>query len=171
VTDAAPNFGRLATDFYALYFRGIRDEALTLPHPERLSDQSKGFVRLGRLFSDRRLAKVRDRMPATSARIQELWRDHDLLLTPATAQLPVQVGHWRGQGALRAINGMSRVYPYGGAWNYSGQPAGVIPAGFTDSGLPRSVMLIARPNDEDTLVSVAAQLEAERPWADRRPDV
>jgi amidase len=171
VTDAAPNFGRLATDFYALYFRGIRDEALTLPHPERLSDQSKGFVRLGRLFSDRRLAKVRDRMPATSARIQELWRDHDLLLTPATAQLPVEVGHWRGQGALRAINGMSRVYPYGGAWNYSGQPAGVIPAGFTDSGLPRSVMLIARPNDEDTLVSVAAQLEAERPWADRRPDV
>jgi amidase len=171
VTDAAPNFGRLATDFYALYFRGIRDEALTLPHPERLSDQSKGFVRLGRLFSDRRLAKVRDRMPATSARIQELWRDHDLLLTPATAQLPVQVGHWRGHGALRAINGMSRVYPYGGAWNYSGQPAAVIPAGFTDSGLPRSVMLIARPNDEDTLVSVAAQLEAERPWADRRPDL
>ncbi len=171
VTDAAPNLGRLITDFYPLYFRGIRDEGLSMPHPERLSDQTKGFVRLGRLISDRRLAKVRDRMPATSRRIQELWRDYDVLLTPATAQLPVEVGHWRGKGALRTINGMSNVYPYAAAWNYTGQPAATIPAGFTDSGLPRSVMMIARPNDEATLISLGAQLEAERPWADRHPDV
>jgi amidase len=171
VTEAAPKVGRLATDFYPLYFRGIRDEAMSLPHPERLSDQSKGFVRLGRLFSDRRLAKIRDRMPAASARILELWRDHDVLLTPATAQLPVEIGHWRGQGALRTINGMSNVYPFGAAWNYTGQPAAVIPAGFTDLGLPRSVMLVARPNDEAMLVSLGAQLEAERPWADRTPEV
>ena len=171
VTDAAPNLGPLITDFYPLYFRGIRAEGLSMPHPERLSDQTKGFVRLGRLISDRRLAKVRDRMPAASRRIQELWRDYDVLLTPATAQLPVEVGHWRGQGALRTINGMSNVYPYAAAWNYTGQPAATIPAGFTDSGLPRSVMMIARPNDEATLISLGAQLEAERPWADRHPDV
>lgn len=171
VTDAAPKLGRLVTDFYPLYFRGIRDEALTLPHPERLSDQTKGFVRLGRLCSDRRMAKVRDRMPAVSRRIQELWRDYDVLLTPATAQLPVEIGRWRGKGALRTINGMSNVYPYAAAWNYTGQPAATIPAGFTDSGLPRSVMMVARPNDEATLISLGAQLEAERPWADRRPDV
>jgi amidase len=171
VTDAAPKLGRLVTDFYPLYFRGIRDEALSLPHPERLSDQTKGFVRLGRLISDRRLAKIRDRMPAASARIQELWRDYDVLLTPATAQLPVEIGRWRGQGVLRTINGMSNVYPYAAAWNYTGQPAATIPAGFTDSGLPRSAMLIARPNDEATLISLGAQLEAERPWADRRPNL
>jgi amidase len=171
VTEAAPSLGRLVTDFYPLYFRGIRDEAVTLPHPERLSEQTKGFVRLGRLFSDRRLAKVRDRMPAATARIHELWRDYDVLLTPATAQLPVEIGRWRGKGALRTINGMSNVYPYGAAWNYTGQPAATIPAGFTDGGLPRSVMLVARPNDEDTLISLAAQLEAERPWAGRLPEV
>ena len=169
VTEAAPKLGRLATDFYPLYLRGIRDEALSMPHPERLSDQTKGFVRLGRLFSDRRLAKVKDRMSVTSARIQELWRDYDVLLTPATAQMPVEVGHWRGKGALRTINGMSNVYPYAAAWNYTGQPAATIPAGFTDGGLPRSVMLVARPSDEDTLISLGAQLESERPWADRRP--
>ncbi len=171
VTEASPSYGRMYTDFYPLYFRGIRDEALTLPHPDRLSDQTKGFVKLGRLFSDRRLAKVRDRMPAAAARIIALFRDYDLLVTPATAQLPVEIGHWRGQGALRTMNGMANVYPYAATWNYTGQPAATIPAGFTDEGLPRSVMLVARPNDEPTLVSVAAQLEAERPWADRRPSV
>jgi amidase len=169
VEEAAPRYGPLVTDFYPLYFRGIRDEALTLPHAERLSDQTKGFVRLGRLFSDRRLHKVRDRMPAGARRIQELFRDFDLLITPATAQLPVEVGRWRDKGALLTINGMSRVYPYAAAWNYTGQPAATIPAGFTAAGLPRSVMIVSRPNDEATLISLAAQLEAERPWADRRP--
>jgi amidase len=169
VTDAAPKLGRLVTDFYPLYFRGIRDEALSLPHPERLSAQTKGFVRVGRLYSDRRLAKVRDRMAVASRRIQELWQDYDMLLTPTMAQLPVEIGRWRNQGALRTINGMSNVYPYAAPWNYTGQPAAAVPAGFTDGGLPRSVMLIARPNDEATLISLSAQLEAERPWADRLP--
>jgi amidase len=171
LVEASPSYGPLITDFYPLYFRGIRDEALDLPHPERLSRQTKGFVRTGRVISDRRLAKVRDRMPAYSARILELFAEFDLLITPAMAQLPVEIGRWRGKGALRTIRGMTNVYPYGAAWNYTGQPAAVVPAGFTDSGLPRSVMLAARPNAEATLISVAAQLEAERPWADRLPEL
>jgi amidase len=171
LVEASPSYGRLTTDFYPLYFRGIRDEALALPHPERLTEQTKGFVRLGRLISDRRLAKIKDRLPASAARIQRLFKDFDVLLTPATAQLPVEIGHWRGKGALRTINGMSNVYPYAAAWNFTGQPACTVPAGFTDSGLPRSVMLVGRPNDEATLISLAAQLEAERPWADHRPAV
>ena len=53
VTEALPATAGWSPTSIPLYFRGIRDEALTLPHPERLSDQTKGFVRLGRLFSDR----------------------------------------------------------------------------------------------------------------------
>jgi amidase len=169
VVEAAPPYSRARTDFFPLYFRGIRDEALTLPHPERLSGQTKGFVRLGRLFSDRRMRKVRDRIPPTAAKIQGFFRDFDALLTPATAQLPFEIGKLAGKGALSTMNAMANVYPYGFRWNYTGQPAATIPAGFTDSGLPRSVMLIARPNREDVLISLGAQIEAERPWADRRP--
>jgi amidase len=46
-----------------------------------------------------------------------------------------------------------------------------LPAGFTARGLPRSVTLVGRPNGEPTLLSLAAQIESERPWADRRPPV
>jgi amidase len=72
---------------------------------------------------------------------------------------------------LRCVLGMSSVYPYPAVWNYLGNPAASVPAGFTDDGLPLSVQLVARPNDEATLLSLAAQIEAERPWADSRPPV
>jgi amidase len=171
VTEAAPPYSSARNDFFPMYFRGIRDEALTLPYPERLSDQTRGFVRLGRLFRDRKMSKVRDRLPTATSKIQAFFRDYDLLLTPATAQPPFEVGKLLGKGALRTMNAMANIYPYGFRWNYTGQPAAAIPSGFTDSGLPRSVMLVARPNREDVLVSVGAQLEAERPWADRTPDL
>ena len=40
-----------------------------------------------------------------------------------------------------------------------------------DDGLPTSIQLAGRPADEATLLSLAAQLEAARPWADRRPEL
>jgi amidase len=84
---------------------------------------------------------------------------------------PVEVGRWERMGAIRTVLGMSSVYPYTGAWNYLGNPAASVPAGFTDEGLPLAVQLVGRPNDEGTLLSLGAQLEAERPWADRRPQL
>ena len=42
-------------------------------------------------------------------------------------------------------------------------------AGFGADGLPRSVQVVGRPNDEGTVLSLAAQIEAERPWAEQRP--
>jgi amidase len=37
--------------------------------------------------------------------------------------------------------------------------------------MPLAVQLIGRFGAEGTLLSLAAQLEAERPWTDRRPPV
>jgi amidase len=51
----------------------------------------------------------------------------------------------------------------------TGQPACSVPAGFAADGMPRAVQLISRPNDEATLISLAAQIEAARPWAEQRP--
>jgi amidase len=59
--------------------------------------------------------------------------------------------------------------PYNGVWNVTGQPAAAVPAGLGADGLPRAVQVVGRPGEEATLLSLAAQLEAERPWAQRRP--
>ena len=46
-----------------------------------------------------------------------------------------------------------------------------MPAGFTPDGRPLAVQLVGRPNDESTLISLDAQIEAERGWPDSRPPV
>ena len=61
--------------------------------------------------------------------------------------------------------------PWYGVFNATGQPAASVPAGFDADGLPLAVQLVGRPDDEATLLSLAAQLEGERPWPDRRPPV
>ena len=52
-----------------------------------------------------------------------------------------------------------------------GNPSAAVPVGFTDEGLPLAVQIVGRPNDEATLLSLAAQLEAELRWPDQRPPV
>jgi amidase len=71
--------------------------------------------------------------------------------------------------APRTLLGMARTYPFTGIWNMTGQPAASVPAGFTTDGLPLGVQLVGRPGDEVTILSLAAQLEAEQPWRERRP--
>jgi amidase len=53
----------------------------------------------------------------------------------------------------------------------TGQPACSVPAGFSVDGLPLAVQLVGRPDDEATLLSLAAEIEAERHWADHRPPI
>jgi len=104
-------------------------------------------------------------------RLGGLFERFDVLMTPTLARLPVEAGRWQRKGAVATINGIARYVPFTSPWNVTGQPAAAVPAGFTPEGLPLSVQLIGRPADETTLLSLSAQLEAERPWADRRPPV
>jgi amidase len=46
-----------------------------------------------------------------------------------------------------------------------------VPFGFGADGMPLSIQVIGRRGEEATLLSLAAQLEAERPWADAHPPI
>ena len=53
---------------------------------------------------------------------------------------------------------------YAALWNVAGNPAASVPCGPAEDGLPVSVQLVGRTDDETTLLSLSAQLERARPW-------
>jgi amidase len=166
-----PAYGTISNTFLPRFLRGIRDDAVEMPRPERLERRTRGFAHLGALVPAGLVAKARAAEARHADRVNALFDDYDVLMTPTTAQPPVEVLRWEGLGATRTLLGMGMVYPFTAVWNTTGQPAAAVPAGFTSDGLPLSVQLVGRPNDEATLISLAAQIEAEQPWAERRPPV
>jgi len=56
-------------------------------------------------------------------------------------------------------------YPF----NFTGQPAATVPAGFTAAGLPVGLQIVGRRFDDLTVLQASAAFETARPWAARRP--
>ena len=97
--------------------------------------------------------------------------DWDVLLTPGLATLPPKLG-WLDMMMDDLEEYWRRVFsfsPFTVWFNLTGQPAMMIPIGVTESGFPVAVQAIARFGDEATLFRLASQLEAARPWIDRKP--
>jgi amidase len=152
------------------YLRGIHEDARGLAHRERLERRTRGMARLGGLITPALLERSLANEGEFTRRMNRVLEDHDVLVTPTTATPPPRVGQFEGRGAIWTLNAIAGMVPYNGIWNVTGQPAASVPAGFGSDGLPRGVQIVARANDEATLLSLAAQIEAERPWAQLRPD-
>ncbi len=105
--------------------------------------------------------------------VQGLFRRYDLLATPTLSAPPPPAG----RSALEPIEVEGRPagsfrgawYPYTVPFNQTGHPAISVPAGFTAAGLPVGLHLVGPWHHEARLLGAAALLEAEAPWADRRP--
>ena len=169
VVEADPRYGRASDALIARYMSGIAQDAERMARPERLQRRTRGFARIGRLVPDALLQRALRDEQDHAARLGELYRDHDLLLTPVSTRAPVDAAQWEGLGAPRTLLGMSRAYPFTGIWNMTGQPAISIPAPPTDDGLPVGAQLVGPADSEPLLLSLAAQLEGELDWPRRRP--
>jgi amidase len=96
---------------------------------------------------------------------------YDLLLTPALAERPLEIGECNGLGddPMEDLARSGRFTPFTALFNVTGQPAITVPIGFGEDNLPTSVQLVGKPLGEDTLLQVASQMESARPWAQHRP--
>jgi amidase len=172
VVQRDPEWGRIGDNISARFLHGVAKSVEEVPHPERLERRTRGFRRLGNLLPDTLFEKaVGPGRAADRARIDALFDSHDVLVMPTIGGTALPVRRWEGRGALRTVLGMSRFYPFCVAWNHLGNPAMAVPFGFGADGMPLSIQVVGRHGDESTLLSLAAQIEAERPWADRIPQL
>lgn len=95
---------------------------------------------------------------------------YDLFLTPVLGSPPVPLGYI--DQALpwdEFVDMIFRYVAFTPLGNFAGLPAMSVPLHWTPDGLPVGSHFLARLGDEETLLSLAGQLERSRPWKDRRP--
>jgi amidase len=145
---------------------------------------------IGRRASAGELRELHGEMVAARWELHRFHERYDVWVTPTMAQPPARIGEFSPKPAERAVmwllrrvpirllleralqemaDGMLAAMPNTEPLNMTGQPAMSLPLHMSDDGLPIGVQLVARLGDEATLFRLAAQLEAARPWADRRP--
>jgi amidase len=116
--------------------------------------------------------------------------DYDVLLTSTLGEPPWPIGDLDPTEAEtrqlkvvkaapasllidRLVNALAgellRPIPNTPLFNMTGQPAMSVPLSWTPEGLPIGIQFVGRFADEATLFRLAAQLEAARPWWERRP--
>jgi amidase len=104
--------------------------------------------------------------------VVRFFQDYDVLLTPTLATPPVTIGQFRDDDQpLNEFFMAGTFAPFTSIWNTTGQPAVSLPLSWDEPGLPAGVQAVGRPGDEATLIRLSAQLEAAKPWKDRRPPV
>jgi amidase len=97
---------------------------------------------------------------------------YDLVVAPALAEPPLLLDEvdWRTDDAMGLFVRSAAFTPFTAVANVTGQPAISVPLA-EHEGLPVGAQLFAHPAQEGQLLAVAAQLEAARPWAQRRPEL
>jgi amidase len=166
-----PDWGRVGDTITARFLKGVAETVEEVPLPERLERRTRGFGKLGGLLPEALYEKAIANRPAEIARINSLFDDVDVLVTPVMGGTALPIRRWQGRSALHTVLGMSRFYPYCVPWNHLGNAAMSIPFGLGADGMPLAIQIIGRRESEPLLLSLAAQIEAERPWAGLRPPI
>jgi amidase len=92
--------------------------------------------------------------------IVDWWKDHDLLVTPATFQPAWPLGTPAGPAQIGTL-----LAPF----SLTGQPALSLPLHHSDDGLPVGVQIVGRPGADETLLALANDLQRAADWTQRRP--
>ena len=170
VAAADPSYPPAATvAMLSRWFVGAAAEADHL-EPSRLEPRTRTHTAIGRTL--RRLGRVQDdHIVAWRRRCASFFGDHDVLLTPTLANRPPTSIGWAHRSWTANMRANVRYAPFTGPWNLAGYPAIAIPAGVDNAGLPLSVQLVAPDGGQTTLLSLARQIEEQRPWPRVAPTV
>jgi len=123
----------------------------------------------GRRHSAEAYVEMRGRKQAYCDAVRELFDTYDLLLTPTVSVAAFEVGRLNPahfpQHAWDWFPWAGFSYPF----NFTGQPAATVPAGFTASGMPVGLQIVGRRLADLQVLQASAAFEEARPWAAKRP--
>ena len=170
VDEATPDIGDPSWILRTLY-GGAQAGAHAARPPEEKAQMDPDLVAYAEASAGVTLLEHAKAVAARQAMVDALRRffeRYDLLLTP-TLCLPTFplgiLGPLEVAGREATHLGWTLCYPF----NYSGQPAISIPAGWTAGGLPVGLQIIGRRLGDALVLRAAATFERLRPWAARRP--
>lgn len=146
--------------------------AASIPLPEAAEPLLRPLTRwlrdLGRNTSGVAYAEAAGAVQRLTAEVAQAWDGFDVVLTPTLAQPPALVGGLRDDDDPAAdFAAQTRFTPWTSVHNLSGRPAVSLPlhtAVVERRELPIGVMLGGRFGAEETLLSLAAQLEDAVGW-------
>ena len=100
----------------------------------------------------------------------------DILLSATLAEPPARIGRFNHDtedyvGYRIGPHGIFAYSPFCAVFNASGQPAASLPLGWSANGLPIGIHLAAAFGQDETLISLCAELELAQPWAARRAPI
>ena len=137
--------------------------------PDDMEEATAGFVAIGRAATAMDLAAADQAFMTAAISMAKFQETYDLVLTPVLAKPPLELGTIALSQPLQAYGAAFTAFcPFTALANQTGQPAMSVPLVWAD-GLPIGVQFAARIGEEETLFSLAHQLEQARPWFDRRP--
>lgn len=156
-----------------------------------LERSTRVIARLGEVLSAGEIYAAVERLHAVSRDLLTATRRFDAVLMPLIAHPPLAVGAMDPAGVdgmvenlldrlrltrLLRIDALFGQLMDKSLWfthwpaiqNVTGQPAIALPVHVTAGGLPLGVQAVGRPGDEETLFSLAAQMEKLSGWLGRR---
>jgi amidase len=141
--------------------------------PDELEPTTWELVEHGSRLSATDLTRALEHLEAAAWQIAAFFEEYDLWLTPTLAQPPLALGELnRSVGSAAGWWSYDMAFnPWNPIANIAGVPAMSLPLHWSADGLPIGVLVTGRYGEEATLFRLAAQLEAARPWAGRRPPI
>jgi amidase len=148
------------------------------------------MAHVGRKLGERGLPAALEEQRRITDHLTDLLNRYDVVLCATLAAAPIKIGEMQPTSAermqMRAVTAMplealmkkllteasNKAFAWAGCtelFNLSGQPAMSVPLYWNARGLPVGVQFAARIGGEMTLLRLAAQLEAARPWFEKRP--
>jgi amidase len=141
------------------------------PEPSDFEGMTWNFYQFGRGISGGKYLMAVAALQRAGRAFAAFFEQRDIWLTPTLGALPLPIGAVKvdDPNANFADLRVASFAHFNPLYNLSGQPAISLPLHATKNGLPIGMMFGGRYGDEATLLQLAGQLEAARPWSGRRP--